>query len=257
MVREHRLPTRLSIALDRLLILCGFRHKTIVASGLRFRVRRLAADEHFVRDVVVDEEYSPSGYAITANDIVVDIGGNIGSFAVYAAAKARGGRVVSLEPIRDNFRLLIRNIASNSLGNVAAKHAALVARRGSVRIYISTIGSGGHSMLPGLAQQNRTYEDVEGVTLENVFDEFQLSHCDFLKLDCEGAEFEILENVDPNLCRRINKLVVEYHTFPDRDKLEQSNGLVERLADLGFTVDVYTDVIGTNWGTIYARRSVG
>lgn len=110
-------------------------------------------------------------------------------------------------------------------------------------------------MLPGLAQQTRTYEDVEGVTLENVFDEFQLSHCDFLKLDCEGAEFEILENVDPNLCRRVNKLVVEYHTFPDRDKLEQSNGLVERLADLGFTVDVYTDVIGTNWGTIYAKRS--
>jgi hypothetical protein len=49
-------------------------------------------------------------------------------------------------------------------------------------------------------------------------------------------------------------VVVEYHTFPDRDKREQSGQLVARLVELGFSIDHYTDVMGTNWGTIYARR---
>ncbi len=240
--------------LNRLLILSGCRHKTISAGGLRFRVRRLAADEHFVRDVVVNEEYAPEGYEITAQDLVVDIGGNIGSFALYAAAKARAGQVVSVEPIQDNYRLLVQNIKMNGFDNVLAKQAALVPRRKTVRIYLGTLGFGSHSILPVLAQQRQRFEDVEGITLADLFEEYQLPHCDFLKMDCEGAEFEILREMDLDLCRRISKLVVEYHTLPDRDKYEQAHELVDRLVELGFTIDRYTDVVGTNWGTIYARR---
>ena len=250
MVREHRLPTAFQVALDRLSILVGRRHKTITAGGLRFRVRRLAADEHFVREVVVDEEYVPAGYEIGERDLVVDAGGNIGSFALYAANKARLGRVVSLEPIEDNYRLLVANVALNRFDNVSAKRAALVAHRGPARVYLSSYGSGGHSVLRDLAQQSQAFEEVQGVTLEDVFDEYQLPRCDFLKLDCEGAEFEILQGLNPEVCRRVDKVVLEYHTFPDRDKYEQSRELVERLIELGFEIDRYTDVMGTNWGTI-------
>ena len=217
-------------------------------------MRRLAADEHFVRDVVMNEEYAAAGYEITARDLVVDIGGNIGSFTLYAAAKAHGGQVVSVEPIQDNYRLLVQNIKMNGFANVLAKQAALVPRRKTVRVYFGTLGFGSHSILPVLAQQSQRFEDVEGITLANLFEEYQLPHCDFLKMDCEGAEFGILREMDLDLSRRISKLVVEYHTLPDRDKHEQAHELIDRLVELGFTIDRYTDVVGTNWGTIFARR---
>ncbi len=253
-MRQRRLPSGLSATLDRLWIRLGRRHKTVTVGQLQFTVRRLAADEHFIRDVVVNEEYAPAGYEISNDDLVIDVGGNIGSFALYAASKARHGRIVSLEPILDNFRLLVRNVRQNRFENIITKRAALVARRAPVRVYLSTYGEGGHSVRPDLAQQSRDYEEVDGITLEDVMEDFQLPHCDFLKLDCEGAEFEILQQINPAVCHRVKKLVVEYHTFPGRDKHEQAGQLVARLLELGFSIDHYTDVIGTNWGTIYARR---
>ncbi len=253
-MREHRLPSGLSTALDRMWILLGRRHKTVTVGPLRFCVRRLAADEHFIRSVVIHEEYTPAGYEISAADLIVDVGGNIGSFALYAASKAPRGRVVSLEPIQDNYRLLVHNVAQNRLANILTQRAALVARRARVRVYLSTYGSGGHSVRPDLAQQDQDYEEVDGVTLEDVLQASQFPHCDFLKLDCEGAEFEIFREIRPAVCERVKRVVVEYHTFPDRDKREQSGQLVARLVELGFSIDHYTDVMGTNWGTIYARR---
>ena len=171
MVHQHRLPTGLSVALQRLWILLGFRHKTVTAAGLRFRVRRLAADEHFIKDIVLDEEYAPAGYEISQRDLVLDIGGNIGSFAIYAASKARRGRIISLEPVQENYRLLLHNVVLNRFDNVMVKHAALVAQRESVRVYLSDYGSGGHSVLPALAQQGQRFEVVDGVTIEDLFNE--------------------------------------------------------------------------------------
>jgi FkbM family methyltransferase len=254
-VGEHRWPTELSRAWDRLCLRLGRRHKAISAGSLRFRVRRLTADEYFVRDVVVDQEYVPNGYAITETDLVLDIGANIGAFAVYAATRARRGRVISLEPVRDSYRLLVHNVAVNRCDNVTTRRAALVARQGPTRVYLSPYGSGGHSVLPDLALQNLHFEQVEGLTLADLLQEYQLPRCDFLKLDCEGAEFEVAQGTPPAVWQQVAKVVVEYHTFPDRDKLQQSRQLAERLIELGFTVDRYTDVVGTNWGMIYARRS--
>ncbi len=255
LVREHRLPTEVSTRLERLWIRLGCRHKTIAVGPLRFRVRRLTADEHFIRDILVDQEYTPRGYAIGPNDLVIDVGGNIGSFAVYAGRQAPAGRVVSLEPMADNYQLLIRNLARNGCSHVAARRAALVAQRGPVRVYRSQVGTGGHSIRPDLALQDQEFEEVEGITLADVMEEYQLGHCDFLKLDCEGAEFEILQQIDPEICRRVHRLVLEYHVFPGKDKHQQAGELVTRLRELGFSIDHYTDVIGTYWGSIYARRN--
>ena len=109
-------------------------------------------------------------------------------------------------------------------------------------------------MRADLALQDRDYEEVEGLGLQDVLDDAMFAHCDFLKLDCEGAEFEILHDTPPAVWQRVEKMVVEYHTFPGQDKHRQAGELVMKMQELGFSIDHYTDVAGTNWGTIYARR---
>lgn len=257
LLHERRLPTALSVALERCLIGLGLRHRTVAADGLRFRVRRLTADAHFVRDIVVGREYGGPGYDISAHDIVVDVGANIGAFAVYAASQACHGLVVAVEPVADSYRLLLENLQLNRCGHVRARRAALVGQRARVRVYLSPAGAGCHSILPELAGRPDRFEDVDGLTLADLFDEYQLPRCDLLKLDCEGAEFDVLQSLTPPLARRVRRIVLEYHTSPGLSKAERSRELVQRLLELGYTIDAYTDVVGTYWGMLRARRPDG
>jgi FkbM family methyltransferase len=242
------------VALDRCLIWLGLRHRTVAVAGLRFRVRRLTADVHFVRDVVAGQEYTGPGYEIAPHDIAVDIGANIGAFAVYAASQARHGLVVAVEPVADSYRLLLENLRLNRCDHVRTRRAALAGHRAKVRVYLSPAGAGRHSIIPQLAQSRDRFEEVDGLTLADILDEYRLPRCDLLKLDCEGAEFEVLRSLTPELAQRVHRIALEYHTVPDRGKAEQSRELVERLREVGYTIDTYTDVVGTYWGTILARR---
>ncbi|HZN33948.1 MAG TPA: FkbM family methyltransferase [Pirellulaceae bacterium] len=252
--RERRLPTQLAIARERLWIALGRRCKVISAGELSFCVRRLQSDEFFIRDVVLDREYNPAGYEIGESDIVIDAGGSIGAFAVLAARAARRGTVVSLEPTRDSFRLLGANLARNNCTSATAVQAALVGTSGPVKIYLSRHSTGGHSVFADLAGQAESYEMVDGLTLAEVFQRHQLTRCDFLKLDCEGAEFAILDSLPEDLAEQIGKIVVEYHVQPGEPKASQAERLLQRIDRLGFRVERYTDVVDTYWGTIYARR---
>ena len=94
-LRQHRLPTRVSRWLERSLIALGLPTKTVRMHGSRLLVRRLTADEFFVREVLVDRQYNPAGFEINPTDNVLDVGGNIGAFAIDAAIRASRGRAGS------------------------------------------------------------------------------------------------------------------------------------------------------------------
>ena len=252
--RERRFPTRAAIALDRFWIAIGCRLKAIRADGLNIQVRRLTSDEHFVREVIINREYNPSGFEIQDADVIVDIGGNVGSFTLLAAKQAPHGTVITLEPVGDSFRLLQKNLVRNRCSNVIPLRAALLAENRRAVIYLSPQGTGRHSVYPELAAETERCEHVDGIDLEELFRRYHVTRCHFLKLDCEGAEFEVIERLSPELAERIDKLVIEYHTLSTESKRTQADRLIESLQQLGFRVVRYTDVVGTYWGMIYAKR---
>ena len=182
------------------------------------------------------------------------MGGNVGAFAVWAATCASRGRVISLEPVQENFALLVQNLRLNALDLVVPIRAAVTAERRSATVYLSREGTGSHSILAEFAGQPSGQQRVDGVTLPDVFEQHQLDTCDFLKLDCEGAEYEILHSLPLAWYRRIRRLAVEYHTKPGAPKRGQPDALVERLQDAGYRIETYTDVVGTPRGMIYALR---
>lgn len=248
---DRKLPYTVTRWGDRLLRSVGLKHRTVFADGLRFQVRRGAwADEMVLRHVVGEREYHPPGYEIGPDDVVIDVGANIGAFSVSAARVATNGRVIAFEPEPDNFALLCANLDRNGCENATPVRAAVTDHAGIVTLNLNADSGAGHSLHrdhggPGVS--------VPAMTLADVFDAYAIELCDFLKLDCEGAEYDILYKLPRPVFGRIRRLALEYHADPEV-KRDRGDELVAFLRGVGFRVDLYTSVVGSRNGLVFATR---
>jgi FkbM family methyltransferase len=249
---DRKVPYRLARWGNGLLKAVGLRHRTVTADGLRFHVRRGTwADEAVIRHVVGDREYHPPGYEIGADDVVVDVGANIGAFAVTASRAAANGRVFAFEPEPENFALLCDNVDRNGCHNVTPVRAAVADTTGEVALSLSEGNSSGHSLRRDHGGDGVV---VPAVALGRLLEEYRIDRCDFLKLDCEGAEYEILYGLPKEYFPRIRRVALEYHANPD-EKRGKGDELVAFLRGVGFRVDLYTSVVGSRNGLVFASRS--
>ncbi len=122
---------------------------------------------------------------IREEDRVLDLGANGGAFAIRAARKSR--RVVAVEPITTD--LLIRNIRLNSA---------------DVRVFRAALGDG----KPVEIVWDGCRATVPSFPLGELIR--QAGGCDFLKCDCEGAEWQI----DPGDLSGIRRIEMELHQPP-------------------------------------------
>jgi FkbM family methyltransferase len=159
---------------------------------------------------------------------VVDVGANIGVFALWA--ERLGASVTAYEPEPRAFASLVTNVAGR---RVMPRQAALVGQAvPSVRLYLSDVRSTRHTLLAkeiDSAAPLERFVDVPTVTLEEVVGE----GCDLLNLDCEGAEFDALLRADDETLRRAQRLFVEYHRIGGSPEV-----IVDCLESAGMEVDV-------------------
>lgn len=134
---------------------------------------------------------------IAEGDIVVDIGAHVGIFTVKAASKAK--TVIAIEPDPINYSLLVSNIERNNLKNVSTLNVAVSDFNGKARLHV-----GSASVFPTLTPElislehhaRRKYDRyvmVKVRTLDELLKETDLSRVDFMKIDVEGAELQVLK----------------------------------------------------------------
>ena len=190
--------------------------------------------------------YNPNEFDLHKEDIVVDIGAHIGTFSVYAASKSPQGCVYSYEPVVENFDFLKRNIKLNNLTNVIPINKGVFRSRGQVKVYSSS--SLATYSVYGKGKGTRY---VKVIGLKDVFTDNSLKKIDFLKLDCEGAEYEILFNTPKEYIDKINKIVLEYH---EGDPIKYSHhDLLNFLRNHNLKTKLLITGKGTN-GLIYAQK---
>ena len=87
--------------------------------------------------------------------------------------------------------------------------------------------------------------------MKKIFDEKHIEKCDILKLDCEGSEYKILDELPNEYYKKISKICLEYHIFNnDENSLEI---LIEKFKKLHFSVEV--SVTHEKMGMLYAIRN--
>ncbi len=200
-------------------------------------------------EIWLDEFYAPHGYEIDANETVVDIGANIGVFALWAATRAENVRVKSYEPFPKNAEYFTANLKESGLNNIEFFAAAVADKAGTRTLHVDDSW-----ILHSLTEKDSDEKGVEVdcVSLDMAFADIE--KCDFLKLDCEGGEYEILYSASDNSLQKIGRLVCEFNLLDDDRR--NGNALKEFLSDHRFAVDELK-MLDPGSGFICAKRVDG
>jgi FkbM family methyltransferase len=168
--------------------------------------------------------------SIPQRGTVVDVGANVGVFSLFASRFARC--VYSLEPASSNFSRLRNNILLAN--NVFPIHSACGPRDEKGTLDLSGLPV---AFSLKTATPEGPVESVDVISLATLFQRYNIPRCDYLKLDCEGAEFEIILDSSPLVFNRIHQIVLEYHDHLS-DQFSHHD-LAKRLQSLGFKTIAY------------------
>jgi FkbM family methyltransferase len=142
--------------------------------------------------------------------LVIDAGGYIGTAAIVFAEAYPEAVVVTLEPSRENFELLCRNVAPYK--NIVPVNKALAAERGRLTLKDRGTGQWGFTIVaaPEDNAASMAREEVECTTLDALIEDFAVGGIGLLKLDIEGGEHALLSG-DTGWVARTDAICIELH----------------------------------------------
>ena len=127
---------------------------------------------------------------------IINAGANIGVFTIYTKMKIPDAKIFCYEPVPKNFNTLLENIKINNLKNVIPYCFGVCGKAERRRLY--TEDSVSHSMfLNNYQKKEEQYININCTTIEKILQDNKIDTCDVLKIDTEGAEYEILPH-DPS-----------------------------------------------------------
>jgi len=178
-------------------------------------------------------------YRIEKEDAtILDIGGNIGLFAIYANSLNPHSRIISVEPFAPSYLWLVQVAAHPKLApHLETRQLAISGMDGTVTMDASP-GIPGHSRKISRKPGHADFIQAESKTLESFLDAESLDEVDFIKMDIEGAEYEVISQSSCRTLRRSRRYGIEYHG-------RGVEILLEKFRDAGFSLTGHHKHAGT------------
>ncbi|HEY1054919.1 MAG TPA: FkbM family methyltransferase [Emticicia sp.] len=185
---------------------------------------------YIYKEIFVDKTYDyPDLQKI--NPVIIDIGANTGLFTLRMKQLYKDASIYSFEPFPSNFQQLSENVKLSSLEDVVLYKKGVGGESRTEKLYINKKNIGGHSLYQNEAQSD-DYVEIEITSLEEVLNSLKVERFDLLKMDCEGAEFEIIKSITPELAKRIDIII-----FESTESIYHIDELTSHLKGIGFTVE--------------------
>jgi len=198
-------------------------------TGIQIMIRPNSTDIMALTNIWVLDDYSNSKITINNEDVIIDVGAHIGLFALYVAQFCKNGKIFCLEPDPENFKLLERNLNLNQISNVLIFNMAVSKTSSKINLYKNDDKSGHSIVLP-----SSNSIEVESTTLNDFLHKSKIIHCSLLKLDCEGAEYEIIESLYKVNFQIFQNIILEYHLLDSKPDL--ITNLIKNLENNSFSV---------------------
>ncbi|WP_448574106.1 FkbM family methyltransferase [Trichothermofontia sp.] len=155
-------------------------------------------------------------------DNFIDIGAHIGYFSLWAALLVgKEGKVLTCEPEHNNHLNIIKNIEINNFENIRLLNVAVGDQCKTVQFFLNEDNGGGHALwdvgkhpFNQQSRINRRHITVNMITIDHLFEYYQLDKVKLIKIDTEGAEYQVLRGASTALSQgKISYVIAEINRF--------------------------------------------
>jgi FkbM family methyltransferase len=181
-----------------------------------------------------DYEKEPS-CVVERGDVVLDIGANKGFFSLKSL-KEGASKVYSVEPVEHSYNQLKKLL--KDFPAIEPINKAISENDGTVTMHINKDSSATNcvSSYVGIFGSQSERIEVESININTLLDQIN-SKIDFMKVDCEGSEFELFKTISEENLKSISKLVVETHS----DEIDVF--IYDKLVNNGFKVFKHDNIL--------------
>lgn len=198
--------------------------------GVGFIRRPLSKEETFVQQLEL------------RNLVAYDIGAYQGEYTLFLArAVGPNGQVVAFEPNPRSYQRIVENVALNGLENVRTLNSAVGAHSGEATLTFRQSEYAMGSLDKDLAAEMTARSDAQDARvriepLDGLIEQERLPGPDFLKIDVEGFEFDVLTGMSETLARHRPALLIEMHGAGMERKAENARQVVDFVLSRGYCV---------------------
>ena len=172
------------------------------------------------------DDYNFDSINFKDGDVVIDIGGNIGMVSIYLAKKYPFLKIYAFEPVKQNYENFLKNIELNNINKDIIKvfNLAITKDRRDVILTSPFNNSGASNIYNNFRGSGNIISNndisIKSITFDDIFSNNNISKCKLLKIDCEGAEYEILYSANVENLKNCEYMCGEFHGIEDkREKL--------------------------------------
>ena len=187
---------------------------------------------------------------------IVDIVAHYGYFSIFASKNTSPDSIVyAVEPSKKNLKTLNENLKDCKIQNITAHQLAIGGENTSLDLF--TGRSVNHSLFENYALlgNEKNTQKVKVKTLEQFVFDNKIEQIDFLKMDCEGAEYAILFNTPRSIFDKVSVISMEFHDMKNVDFT--GDKIVKKLEVNGFEIMKFEfgkTKLDLNFGKIVGRR---
>jgi FkbM family methyltransferase len=161
-------------------------------------------------EIFIHREYDKEPLCVVEEgDVVLDIGANKGFFTLNALQK-RASKVYSVEPVNHSYEQIKKLL--NDFPNVEAINKAIGETNGTISMFVDSDDSATNCVTTygEMFGRESNKVDVESVNINTLIEQID-SKINYMKVDCEGSEFELFKTITEQNLKNIDKLVIETH----------------------------------------------
>jgi len=182
-----------------------------------------------IQEIVTRNEYHLDRYNNYENEVFLDIGANCGVATIILAKQNPKSTIYSFEPHKPTYDMLSQNISLNQLENVKLFNMAVsdVSNK-EICLFLSPLCSGGNTT----CSDENAFKNYHGtansqmvktISLDDILILNSIENVRLMKIDCEGAEFDIIYKSEKFKDRIIRNIVGEFHDLVYNTKAENKS----------------------------------
>lgn len=205
--------------------------------------------------IETEKNFKDDFFDLKNSDVILDLGSSIGVFTAYALERNPNIKSINVEMNPSFHKICMDTFLSNP--NIIPINAAIYKTSGEKIKFMSSAKNTydlGNTIIPNGLYDNQTYStEIDTISIDHIILKYNVDRISLLKVDIEGYEYELFENLSDDFFNIVDKIFFEFHKVDNNDR---KMSLINRLQRLGFKMNLLypVDMYNEQMFTIYFKK---